>query len=158
MFTIDPRSYVTPDTKSPPKIKAKGVTHSRPRGDTASPEPSKNHQEPSESPASGDATPPQAQNDDETFTERDVIDSWNETATECGLPTVVKLTEARRAAIRARRREWPSIDYWKAAFRHLRQSDFLLGGGRNGWKADFDFFVQPKSFAKLVEGSYGQVN
>lgn len=104
--------------------------------------------------ASGDAP----DDDPDDFSEADVVDSWNAKAEQFDLPKVVKLTEARRRAIRARKREWPDIGDWRAAFRNLGESPFLLGGGRTGWKADFDFFLQTKSFAKLVEGSYGQAH
>ena len=41
------------------------------------------------------------------------------------------------------------------AIDNVRQSDFLLGrvGDRN-WKIDFDFFVRPDKFVKILEGGY----
>ncbi len=36
----------------------------------------------------------------------------------------------------------------------LDASDFCNGAGTSGWFCDLDSFVQPKTFTKLMEGSY----
>ena len=46
------------------------------------------------------------------------------------------------------------IDGWHIALQKLSESNFLTGQNDNGWKADFDFILQEKSFTKLMEGSY----
>ena len=84
----------------------------------------------------------------------DFIESWNAVAEECNLPKIRKLTPARRRAFNARRREYPDICDWQSAFRCLRTSKFLRGEVKPDWRADPDFFLQAKSFTKLVEGSY----
>ena len=41
------------------------------------------------------------------------------------------------------------------AIDNIRQSDFLLGrAGDRNWKIDFDFFVRPDKFLKILEGGY----
>jgi uncharacterized protein YdaU (DUF1376 family) len=83
----------------------------------------------------------------------DVISAWNDLAQECGLSKVTKVTETRRRHIKARIAEYDSDD-WSKAMGAIYRSKFLRGENDRGWKADFDFLLQPKSFIKLVEGSY----
>ena len=97
--------------------------------------------------ASGDALSPD-----------DVLEGWNEIAQAKGLPVVRKLTEARKRQLKARLREWPDVKDWQAALRTIASTPFLCGDNPRGWRADFDFLLQPKSFTKLVEGAYGQAH
>lgn len=92
------------------------------------------------------------------FTVKDFVESWNEIADLCGLPRIAKLTDRRRRAFAIRQREYPEIEDWRRAFRCLRDSRWMHGDNKNGWRADPDFFLQAKSFTKLVEGSYGQAH
>ena len=92
------------------------------------------------------------------FTISDFVESWNETAAACGLPKLAKLTEARKRAFRVRQREYPDIEDWRKAFRTLRTRQWMHGDNRTGWQADPDFFLQAKSFTKLVEGAYGKAD
>jgi uncharacterized protein YdaU (DUF1376 family) len=90
---------------------------------------------------------------EEPLTVEEVVEAWNDTAKRLGLVQVKKLTRERQQKTQARIRENTIADF-KAALSTIEQSPFLRGEGRNGWKADFDFFVQKSSFTKLVEGSY----
>lgn len=84
----------------------------------------------------------------------EAVDAWNELADEAGLPMVRTLTDARRQALRRRLIEGGGIDGWRAAMGKIRGSTFLRGENDRGWRADFDFVLQAKSFAKLIEGAY----
>lgn len=95
---------------------------------------------------------------DAAFTVKDFVESWNEVASECGLPVLRKLTPSRRRAFAVRQREYPEIEDWQSAFRCLRSSKWMHGDNDKGWRADPDFFLQAKSFTKLVEGSYGKAD
>jgi uncharacterized protein YdaU (DUF1376 family) len=95
--------------------------------------------------ASGDALTPQ-----------DVFESWNEMAPKFGLPVAKGLTPARKRHTLARLREYPAMEDWQRAFRHIADTPWLCGDNDRGWRADYDFLVQAKSFTKLVEGSYGK--
>jgi uncharacterized protein YdaU (DUF1376 family) len=90
------------------------------------------------------------------FTFDDFIETWNEVAGECGLAVIKRKTEPRRRAFAARQKEYPEIDDWKAAFHCLQVNKWMHGDNKTGWRADPDFFLQAKSFTKLVEGQYGQ--
>lgn len=96
--------------------------------------------------------------DDARFTVSDFVESWNEVAQRCGLPSIAKLTDRRKRAFAVRQREYPEIEAWRAAFRCLADSPWMHGDNKTGWRADPDFFLQAKSFTKLVEGSYGQAH
>jgi uncharacterized protein YdaU (DUF1376 family) len=84
----------------------------------------------------------------------EAVSVWNETAEAMGLPKVQRLTEPRSKALKARLSECGGIEGWRAAIGKVRDSPFLCGVNAQGWKADFDFVLQAKSFTKLMEGSY----
>jgi hypothetical protein len=90
------------------------------------------------------------------FTFDDFIETWNEVAREHSLGAIKRKTEPRRRAFNARKREYPDINDWKAAFRCLQSNKWMHGDNKTGWRADPDFFLQAKSFTKLVENQYGQ--
>ena len=83
----------------------------------------------------------------------EVVRAWNDLASDRDLPKVVKITPSRRKQIQARIREY-SADDWSTAMSAIYRSKFLCGENDRGWKADFDFLLQPKSFVKLIEGAY----
>lgn len=93
--------------------------------------------------------------DDAPVTPEELVSEWNELASDCGLPTVVKLTASRRIRAKARIRQYPDPAIWQRAFANIRASPHCLGQNDRGWKADFDFILQDKSFTRLVEGTYG---
>ena len=107
-----------------------------------------NKREPKGSRPSGDERP-------DAVTPEMIVGAWNELAKRTGLPTIRSLTKQRKQQIAARLREYPNIDDWADALAAIERSPFLLGlEGRSGWRASFDFLLQPSSFAKLIEGTY----
>lgn len=147
-YTVHPRKNCTPAETAPPQNLRQPPQISHPTPAKSAPKPSKNHQEPSEvkSPAS----------DDTPLTVEEVVEDWNALAAELDLPTVRSITPARRRAFKARLREYPDIADWQRAFATIRGSPFLRGDNNRGWRADFDFLLQAKSFTKLTEEAYGQ--
>ncbi len=81
------------------------------------------------------------------------VEDFNQVAKRCGLPMVAKLTEARRNKLRARLRQHGAVG-WSAALRKLEAIPWMHGTNDRGWRADFDFLLQDKSFNRLIEGSY----
>ena len=77
------------------------------------------------------------------------------------LPKVKNLTETRRRQLRRRwaeDKERQNVDWWARYFKSAARSDFLCGRDTRAtrpWMADFDFFLQPKSMTKILEGAYG---
>ena len=70
------------------------------------------------------------------------------------LPKVLKLTDARRAAVRARWEEYRSGDVFTRLFRKTADSAFLTGENDRKWTADFDWLMKPTNFTKVLEGKY----
>ena len=73
-----------------------------------------------------------------------------------GLPQVQKLTVARKQKLLARARDSGGFERFLSIMdNELAQSAFLRGdGGGRAWQANFDFFLQPSSWQKVVEGVY----
>lgn len=92
----------------------------------------------------------------DALTAQEIMEGWNELASQCGLSPIIALNAKRRIQIRSRLREYPDIESWQAVFRNLRNTPWLLGDNEKGWRADFDFLLQPKSFLKLLENSYAR--
>lgn len=76
------------------------------------------------------------------------------------LPTVMKLTNARKDHIRARwSDELPTLQDWRDMCEAVKTSNFLMGRavptqGRRPFIASFDFLINPQNLAKLAEGWY----
>jgi hypothetical protein len=77
------------------------------------------------------------------------------------LPKVLRMTATRRAQLTRRwaeDKDRQTPEWWAQYFARAARSDFLTGrekGNRSSWTADFDFFLQPKSMTKILEGAYG---
>jgi hypothetical protein len=90
---------------------------------------------------------------DQPLTAQEVLDAWHERMVPQGFPAIRKMTNQRQRQLRARIRD-STIDEWQQAMAAMERSAFLRGENDRGWKADFDFLLQPKSFTKLLEGAY----
>ena len=93
----------------------------------------------------GDYTPPKPERTDY----QGVLDAYHECCP--GFPAVIKLTEARKRAIKARLKDY-GLDEIKRAFSLAGQSDFLKGS--SGWQASFDWLMKPANMTKVLEGNY----
>lgn len=62
-------------------------------------------------------------------------------------------TAKRREAVRMLL-EHHTVDEITEGFRKAESNPFLCGGGKNGWKADFDWLIQEEHFTKILEGGY----
>jgi hypothetical protein len=90
---------------------------------------------------------------DPPLTADEVVEAWNTRMVPQGFPAVRRLTGHRQRQLAARLRE-NTIDDWRDAMSALEKSRFCKGDNDRGWRADFDFLLQPKSFTKLLEGAY----
>ena len=82
----------------------------------------------------------------------EVVEEWNAKATAIGLPACVVVSDKRRRALECRLRDEFFKTNWRAAIQRMASMPFLLG--EKGWKASFDWFIQPDSVAKIIEGKY----
>lgn len=70
-----------------------------------------------------------------------------------GWPQPRTLTKERRRKLEARLRD-DGLETWKEALRKGMESPHLCGQNDRGWTASLDFFLQPSSFVKVLEGQY----
>jgi hypothetical protein len=87
------------------------------------------------------------------LTKQEVLEAWQERMVPLGFPRIAKMTGQRERMLNARLKD-STLDEWLAAFAAMERSAFLKGENDRGWRADFDFLLQPKSFTKLLEGAY----
>ena len=80
-----------------------------------------------------------------------IIDLYHEKCP--SLPTVRKVSDARKKQIRARLRKY-SIEEITEAFERAEASDFLKGDNKNNWTADFDWIMNDANLAKILDGKY----
>lgn len=92
-----------------------------------------------------DYTPPKPERTDY----QGVLDAYHECCP--SFPAVIKLTETRKRAIKARLKDY-GLDEIKRAFCIAGQSDFLKGS--SGWQASFDWLMKPANMTKVLEGNY----
>lgn len=124
-FAADPRSDNAPEVTTPPK------------GTTPTPEA-----------ASGKSS--RTINTEAKASLGRVLEAWKK----AGLPEVRVLTNERKQKAFARIREHGEATILEAIQR-IRRSKFLTGQTDRGFKADFDFLLQPKSLTRILEGFYG---
>ena len=69
------------------------------------------------------------------------------------LPSVTKMTDARKKAVKARIAEHGKDSVVKV-FDKVLASKFLLGNNNKNWHADFDWIFCPSNYVKILEGVY----
>lgn len=114
-------------------------------------------EEEKEKPLAADASSPAAP----PVPHRAIIDLYNEVLGSQGL-TLVKPAlwkGSRETNLRARWREAEnrqSLDWWRGWFEYIAESDFLMGKASNQrpFRADLEWLVTFKNFAKVCEGKY----
>ena len=67
------------------------------------------------------------------------------------LPKAYKLTELRKSRIA--KAEKDNVD-WKSFFEKIEKSSFLTGKNNKGWRATFDWIINPTNLVKILEGNY----
>ncbi len=72
------------------------------------------------------------------------------------LPKITKLTDQRKAHLRARINEHGE-EKLSEVFTLAGGSDYLCGK-KNGWKANLDWILNPTNFLKVLEGNYKNSN
>lgn len=82
-----------------------------------------------------------------------LLEAYNAMAGRIGLPVAKKLEgdRLRKARILVRT---ATIDDLTEAIDAIERNPWMHGQNDKGWRADFDFLLQPKSFNRLIEGSY----
>ena len=81
----------------------------------------------------------------------EILDEWNQTA---GLKKCLLLSDKRRRSLESRLRNSFFISNWKNAISRTSTSLFCRGENDRGWAASFDWFIQPDTVIKIMEGKY----
>lgn len=118
-------------------------------GDGNSPSPSHGSNEPIASTNVDVSAEPTAK----PLTKQEVIDAWQQRMVPQGFPPIRRITGQRDRQLSARLKD-STFEEWSQAMDALERSAFCRGENDRGWRADFDFLLQPKSFTKLLEGAY----
>lgn len=63
-------------------------------------------------------------------------------------------TEKRRKLVKDRSSKLVRVEDWKKYFEQISKTSFLLGAGKAGFKADFDWIIDEENFTKIIEGKY----
>lgn len=71
-----------------------------------------------------------------------------------GLPEVKGCSGTRKKHAEARWRENSDANYWADIIDRITRSPFCTGQNDRGWRADFDFLIQPGTQHKVLEGKY----
>lgn len=79
---------------------------------------------------------------------------WNEIAGGIGLPKISGLAGERPKHLTARLKEIGSLGEWVSAVNALKEQPFLAGKNDRNWRANFDWFVKPANFSKVIENTY----
>lgn len=69
-------------------------------------------------------------------------------------PRLVKISDKRKKAIRARIRTGYTLEDFQNLFEKAEASDFLKGKNDRDWNADFDWLICDGNMAKTLEGKY----
>lgn len=81
-----------------------------------------------------------------------IFDEWNLKA--IGLPKCRLLSDKRSCSLKSRLRDPFFCEHWVSAIMRIQDSSFCCGLNNRGWKADFDWFIQPDTVVRIMEGKY----
>jgi hypothetical protein len=81
-----------------------------------------------------------------------LVELWNSHSG--NLPKVKGCSKGRLTKANARWEENSDPTYWTEVITRISKSDFCNGKGNTGWRADFDFLLQPDTHHKALEGKY----
>ena len=114
-------------------------------------------EKPSPAPSSADAAePPEKRQPNIPY--QKIVELYHELCP--SLPRVAKLTDARKASIRARWKEHPDLEWWASFFGRVEASEFLSGkvspspGRERPFLADLEWISKQANTVKILEGKY----
>lgn len=96
---------------------------------------------------------PKGRQPDDSTASQAVMDAWNIMADRTGLPHIRLITTARATSLR-KRLEQVGLPGMLQAIAKVEASRFCCGENDRGWTASFDFILQQKSLAGLLEHGY----
>jgi hypothetical protein len=82
-----------------------------------------------------------------------ILEMYNELCETKGLRSIRNISGKRNTQTTARFKEH-GMSGFTGLFEKVSASLFLCGGGERGWKADFDWLINPTNMQKVLEGKY----
>ena len=82
-----------------------------------------------------------------------ITDYFNNAVSNCNVPKIRNINEARKKSIKARLGEY-DIETILNVIDKVVASDFLNGSSNTGFTASFDWIFKPSNFIKILEGNY----
>jgi Fe2+ or Zn2+ uptake regulation protein len=82
----------------------------------------------------------------------ELLNAWNAHASV--FEKALKLTRQREKLAIFLLKENPDLNFWKDLMRRLSESSFCIGINDRGWIANFDWFLRPDTYLKILEGKY----
>jgi len=82
---------------------------------------------------------------------KEIVEIFNSKCS--NLPKVIKITDKRKSAIKARAKEH-GLQKIGTVFELTSQSNFLNGKNKEGWQASFDWIMNTNNFIKILEKNY----
>lgn len=80
-----------------------------------------------------------------------IVDEWNG---QKWFPKCSMVSRKRLRTLGLRLKDQYFRDNWQSAIRKAEESLFLRGENHRNWRASFDWFIQPDSCIKIMEGKY----
>lgn len=93
------------------------------------------------------------ENKKEKFNYSQFVSFWNTSFENKLIPKITSITEVRKKAIRAVLKEFKE-DELISAVNKLKESNFANGVNDHKWTANFDWLMNVKNIAKVLEGNY----
>ena len=91
---------------------------------------------------------------DSKLTCQQVVETYNRVCGGGGLSQVIKLTDARRKAVKTRMRDLETLQAWEDYFELAIRTPFLMGENGRNWRANFDWLLKDANMARVIEGAY----
>jgi hypothetical protein len=84
----------------------------------------------------------------------EIIDAYNSVLGNCLRIAAPDPTDNRVKLVKERSIKFKTIHDWRTYFKQVAKTSFLLGDGKVGFKADFDWLINEDNYIKLIEGKY----
>lgn len=87
----------------------------------------------------------------------EILKLFNSTCALNSIKPVLKITKDRSVKIQNLINEYKpdnAISFFDVVFNKIKSSNFLNGGGKNGFVMTFDWMLKPENFLKIVEDNY----
>jgi len=87
--------------------------------------------------------------------ETELLNNWNSLNKKNNkIPTIRLVSDKRKKSIKNRLQDKDFVANYKKALEMIPQSSFLTGNSDSKWIANFDWFIKPDTYNKILEGIY----